>query len=75
MNFKPLWQKWLEISKKISNFNILLIFTLIYFLLLWLPGLLTRFFSDPLKIKQLKKNSNFTKWDYKDDLAQAKKSY
>lgn len=75
MDFKPLWRKWIKLSEKIGKFNILLIFTLIYFTLLWIPGLLIRFFSDPLKIKKTNLNSNFTPWKYKEDLKQAKKSY
>lgn len=75
MNFKTVWGKWLKASRIIGNFNVLLIFTLIYFTILWIPGFFTRFFSDPLKVKKTKSNSNFSTWKYTDDLGQSRKSY
>lgn len=75
MNLKTVWGKWLKVSKIIGNFNILLIFTLVYFIILWIPGLLIRYFSDPLKLKKNKSNSNFSVWKYTDDLKQSRKSY
>lgn len=75
MNLNHLWRGWIEISKKIGNFNILLIFTLIYYVLLWIPGFYIRFFTDPLGIKKNKLRSNFSPWKYNDDLKQSEKSY
>ncbi|HSW96809.1 MAG TPA: hypothetical protein VLF89_03210 [Candidatus Saccharimonadales bacterium] len=75
-NIQLIWKYWRKFGKKIGNFQALIIFTLFYFFVLWMIGFFVRFFSDPLNLKKIKKNSNFTLWDHpKETLEQAKQPF
>ncbi len=49
---RNLWQEWLRVSKHIGSFNARALITLIYFTVLALFGLPSRFLADPLHMKK-----------------------
>jgi hypothetical protein len=49
---RKFWQEWLRVSKHIGSFNARALITLIYFTILALFGLPSRFLSDPLDMKK-----------------------
>lgn len=73
---KLIWKYWRKFGKKIGNFQALIIFTVFYFLILWIVGLVTTNFSDPLNLKKTKRKSNFSPWTHpKDTLEQSKQPF
>lgn len=75
-HLKIIWKYWRKFGKKLGNFQALIIFTLFYFLILWVVGLITRYFSDPLNLKKNNRNSNFQPWEHpKENLLQAKQPF
>lgn len=74
---KFLWGKWRKLARKAGNFQGLVIFTLFYYVLLWIIGLPFALFSDPLRLKNNKKRkSNFSVWEHPtENLVQAQKPY
>lgn len=76
MTFKTLWAKWLKIAKVIGDFQLKLLLSFVYFILLALPAVYLKV-TDPLNIKKniKKKETNFSKWIHTDNLKQAQKAY
>lgn len=74
---KSVWGKWQKIAKKIGHFQALIIFSVFYFLVLWIVGIFISFLTDPLNIKKNKLNkSNFIPWLHEEDnLKSAQKPY
>lgn len=74
---KFIWGKWKRFARKAGNFQGLVIFTAFYFVLLWIVGVFTAFFSDPLNIKKNKSlKSNFSVWTHpEENIEQAQKPY
>ena len=56
---KKLWEKWKEFSLIIGSFMSRLILSIIYFTLILPYGLGVRFFSDPLAIKSIPRESGW----------------
>lgn len=73
---KILWVKWRKFGKKAGNFQALVLFTIFYFIILWMIGIAVAFFSDPLNIKKSKKKSNFSLWPHQQKtIEEAQKAY
>ena len=73
---KKIWKQWLKIGRIIGNFQAQVIFTLFYFILFWMVGLISRLSSDPLRLKKPNHRSNYSPWEYKTEtLEQARKQY
>ncbi len=73
---KHLWKRWLTIAKIIGNFQAQIVFTLFYFLILWIVGIIVRLTSDPLHLKKKSIKSNFILWQHPvESLEQAGKQY
>jgi hypothetical protein len=49
---KRLWQRWVEIAKKIGDFQARLLLTLFYLVLVLPLGMIVRLFLDPLSLKK-----------------------
>lgn len=76
INPKNIWNKWKHFARVVANFQALIIFTFFYFLILWIVGFIFRVTSDPLNIKNRKKQSTFSNWGYlNENLEQAKNPY
>jgi hypothetical protein len=74
-SLKTAWTKWKKVARVVGNFQALIIFTIFYYIILWIAGIPSALFSDNLNIKK-KLKSNFSSWDYPDeDLNQALKPY
>ncbi|OIP58160.1 MAG: hypothetical protein COX79_01835 [Candidatus Levybacteria bacterium CG_4_10_14_0_2_um_filter_36_16] len=72
---KAFWKNWIKFGQILGNFYAQVFLTLFYFLILWMIGIITKLFSDPLLIKRSKK-SNFTEWIHsKDTLSSARNQY
>jgi hypothetical protein len=72
---KSIWKRWLKIAKVIGNFQAQILFTVFYFLILWMVGIM-RFFSDPLRLKKTTLHSNFITWEHPvETIEQARKQY
>lgn len=54
------WEKWKVLAKKIGNFQVSIIFSILYFLLVTPLGLLSNIFNDFLDIKQAPKWKKYT---------------
>ncbi|MFH1833189.1 MAG: hypothetical protein ABH816_03435 [Candidatus Levyibacteriota bacterium] len=73
---KTFWKKWKYFAKIVTNFQAQVIFTLFYFLILWMVGFIFRLISDPLKIKNKSLKSSFSRWEHPNEsLEEARKPY
>jgi len=54
---KNIWEKWKILSKKIGNFQLGLLFSILYYLMIVPIGLISSLFNDYFKIK------NFPVWE------------
>ena len=61
---KNLWEEWKKIAKVVGEFQAKIIFTVFYFLILWMVGLPARFFSDVLELNKPKRLSMFIPWEH-----------
>lgn len=68
MNYlKTAWKVWKKFGRILGNFQGLIIFTVFYFLILWIVGITTSLFSDPLRIKKNNQKSGFSAWDHPEE--------
>lgn len=66
----------MKIARIAGNFQAQVLFTIFYFLILWVVGSAIRFFSDPLNLKKKPISSNYSDWEHHlDDIVQARKQY
>ena len=74
---KNVWKKWLAFSKAVGNFNLQVLMTIFYIVILMPLGIFFRFFSDPLNIKiKRSKKSNFSDWSHpNENLEEARRQY
>ncbi len=73
---KSAWKKWLSFAHIIGNFQAQVLFTVFYFIVLSVVGLILRYFSDPLNIKPKNRKSNFNEWEHPEEsLEMARKPY
>ena len=49
---KQIWQRWVNVSKKIGDFQARLLLSLFYLVLVCPFGLILRLFADPLGLKK-----------------------
>jgi len=49
---KDFWIKWKRLSKKIGSFQASVVFSILYFIVIFPIGLITNFFSDYLHTKK-----------------------
>jgi hypothetical protein len=54
---KRLWRSWSDFSRRMSNFQSRLVISLVFFTMFFLPALMIKAFSDPLKIKHHSRES------------------
>lgn len=62
--FRNLWVQWKRIAKVIGNFQARIIFTIFYFVILWIAGIVVRISSDPLNTKAGLRKTNWNTWDH-----------
>ena len=64
---KSAWKIWKKFGKIVGNFQALIIFTLFYFLILWVVGITSALFSDPLHLKKRNQRSGFSPWTHPEE--------
>jgi len=62
---KAIWNKWIFIGKKVGNFNAQIIFSIFYLIFISVPALVIALFFDPFNVKNKKRKTNFSSWQYK----------
>ena len=74
---KNAWKKWLAFSKAVGNFNLQVLMTFFYLIILMPLGIYFRYFSDPLNINNKKsQKSNFSNWSHpNENLEEARRQY
>lgn len=74
---KNAWKKWLTFSKAVGNFNLQVLMTFFYLIIIMPLGIYFRFFTDPLNIKIKKSGkSNFSNWSHpNENLEEARRQY
>lgn len=73
---KTIWGKWIHIGKIIGDFQARIFLTVFYFALLWIVGIIVRFFSDPLRLHKTIVSTNFSPWMHPQETReQARKQY
>ena len=74
--FGNLWSGWKELTHYIGDFQARLILTFFYFTIALPFGLIGRFIVDPLKLREKKADSNWTKRETLDkDMATARNQF
>ncbi|QQG43465.1 MAG: hypothetical protein HYW45_00405 [Candidatus Daviesbacteria bacterium] len=56
---KKVWEKWKKIAEKIGNFQVTVVFSLLYFILATPLGLITQVLADFLHVKDSPKWEDF----------------
>ncbi|HUD19068.1 MAG TPA: hypothetical protein VMR81_01315 [Patescibacteria group bacterium] len=59
-----IWHQWKKIARSIGNAEARVLFGLLYVLFVWIVALGVKVFSDPLRLKRSKKQTNFVPWDH-----------
>lgn len=72
---KTLWNKWKAFSDWVGNIVARIIFTIFYFIILLIPGLIVTLFTDKLKIKSKVESTWIDRKDFEDSLEKAKLQY
>lgn len=63
---KTFWKYWKAFGHKVGAVQSFIVYFLLYYLLISIPGLIYRIFQDPLNVKPNKnQKSNFSAWQGK----------
>lgn len=75
-HLKLAWQKWKKIAGVIGNFQVQVLFGILYYLILCIIAIGVRATSDPLKLAKHLRQTNLDPWDHKkEDLTLAHQQY
>ncbi len=62
---KIFWKHWRAFGKKLGTIQTYILYGLFYILFISIPCIISRFFFDPLGLKEVSKKSNFGAWQGK----------